>query len=231
MKPTAKPRSSNIAKDNNEVSESEPQPTQAPDAALKYRKQHKQRLSFMPWLYWTLKPEQRAWAAVWQKEWQSYLQEMETVKIQGDCFISPDAHLFAERGRSITIGEGSFIAANSVLHGPLEIGQHVGINHHVSIDGGRSGVHIGDHCRIAAHCSLYAFNHGMTKSKLIRQQKVTSKGIRLCNDVWLGAHTGVVDGVTIGEGCIVGMQSVVTHDLPAYTVAAGSPAIKIRERT
>ena len=197
---------------------------------LKYREQHKQRLSYMPWLYWRLKPEQRQWAKVWQNEWQAYLQEMETVIIHGECFIAPEAKLFAERGRPIEICEGSFIAADSVLHGPITIGKQVGINHHVTMDGGKRGISIGDHCRIAAYCSIYAFNHRTEKQRLIHEQNVRSEGIQIASDVWLGAHVSVLDGVTIEMGAIVGARSVVTKNIAPYVVVAGNPAIKIKDR-
>lgn len=201
------------------------------DSTKKYRKQHQLRLSYMPWLYWRLKPKQRQWAKQWQTEVQAYLQEMETIDVQGECFIAPEAKLFAEPGRPIIIGEGSFIAADAVLHGPITIGQQVGINHHVTMEGGRQGIHIGDYCRIAAFCHFYAFNHGMAADSLISEQPVSSKGIILEKDVWLGAHVGVVDGVTIGAGSIVGMQSVVTKNVPAGIKIAGNPAKKIADRT
>ena len=200
------------------------------DPSLKYREQYKARLNHMPWLYWRLKPEQKSWAKEWQTEWQSHLQEMETVIIEGECFISTDAKLFAEPGRPITIKDGSFIGSQTVIHGPVSIGKNVGINHHVTIDGGKRGVIIGDDCRIAAYCALYAFNHGVSPEKPIREQNVLSQGITLNSDVWLGAHTGVTDGTAIGEGCAIGMYSVVTKDIPALKIAAGNPAKIIRER-
>ena len=200
------------------------------DPTLKYRTQHKARLSHMPWLYWRLKPKQRQWAEAWQSEVQSYLASMETIEIRGDCFIAPEAKLFAEPGRAIVIEEGSFIAADAVLHGPIHIGKNVGINHHCTFDGGRAGIHIGDDCRIAAYCHLYAFNHGTAADRKISEQPVSSKGIRLGSDVWLGAHVGIVDGVTIGDGAVIGMQSVVTRDIAAGIKAAGNPAKPIGRR-
>ncbi|WP_082354135.1 acyltransferase [Marinagarivorans algicola] len=200
------------------------------DATLKYRTQHKLRLSYMPWLYWRLKPKQREWAQAWQAQLQAYLQEMETVIIHGDCFIAPEAKLFAEPGRPIVINSGSFIAADAVLHGPITIGCNVGINHHVTMDGGRQGITIGNHCRIAAYCHFYAFNHGMAADTLISEQPVSSKGIVIEDDVWLGAHVGIVDGVNIGAGSIIGMQSVVTKAVPPGSKIAGNPAIMIGKR-
>ncbi|HEY7774739.1 MAG TPA: acyltransferase [Marinagarivorans sp.] len=200
------------------------------DPTLKYRDQHKKRLSYMPWLYWRLKPEQLEWAQAWQQEWQAYLQAMETVEIEGDCFIAPEAKLFAQRGRAIRIKSGSFIGADAVLHGPIHIGTNVGINHHVTMDGGSQGITIGDNCRIAAYCHLYAFNHGTDANRLIDQQPVSSKGIVLEDDVWLGAHVGIVDGVTLRSGAVVGMQSVVTRDVDSQAIVAGNPAALIKMR-
>jgi acetyltransferase-like isoleucine patch superfamily enzyme len=169
------------------------------DPLLKYREQHKHRLNYMPWLYWSLKPKNRVWADVWQQEYQAYLMEMETVEIGQNCFISPLAHIFAEPGRKIVIGDNTFIAADCTLHGPLDIGSEVAINHHCILDGGRVGIKLHDQVRIAAYCHLYAFDHGMALSDPIYQQPVRSQGIEIGRDVWLGAHVGVKDGVKIGQ--------------------------------
>jgi len=195
-----------------------------------YREQHKQRLAWMPWLYPSLKPAQRAWAEDWQHGIQQGLMALETVVIGKDCFIAPDAAIFAEPGRTIRIGDGCQIAAGSFLHGPITLGNHASINHSVSMDGGSAGITIGDNTRIACHCTLFAFNHGIATGKLVREQPVTSKGIRIGSDVWIGANVSIVDGVTIGDGCVIGMGSVVTHDLPAGSIAAGNPARVIRSR-
>ena len=67
----------------------------------------------------------------------------------------PNANIFAEP-LDITLGNQASIAGDVFLHGPAVIGNHVGINHNVSIDGGRKGIHIGDHSRIASHYFLCA---------------------------------------------------------------------------
>lgn len=200
------------------------------DPLLKYREQHKKRLSYMPWLYWRLKPLHREWALAWQQEWQEYLQSMESIKIGKDCFISPDAHLFAEPGREIMIGNGSFIAADCVIHGPVTLGDKVALNHHITLDGGRSGIQLANNARLAAYCHLYAFNHGMKVGQTIHEQAVSSKGIYIGEDVWLGANVGVVDGVRINNFAVVAMDSTVTKEVPEYAIVAGSPARKIGDR-
>lgn len=200
------------------------------DPLLKYREQHKHRLNYMPWLYWTLKPKHLQWAQAWQEEYQAYLQEMETVKIGKNCFISPLAHIFAEPGREIIIGDNTFIAADCTLHGPINIGNEVAINHHCTLDGGRAGIKLHDQVRIAAYCHLYAFDHGMNISQPIYQQPVRSLGIEIGQDVWLGAHVGVKDGIHIGNHAIVGMQSMVTKNVAEKQVVAGNPAQFIRMR-
>ena len=200
------------------------------DPLLKYREQHKHRLNYMPWLYWTLKPKNRGWAEAWQKDYQAYLMEMETVEIGENCFISPLAHIFAEPGRKIIIGDNSFIAADCTLHGPLEIGNEVAINHHCILDGGRAGIQLHDQVRIAAYCHLYAFDHGMDLAQPIYQQPVRSQGIEIGKDVWLGAHAGVKDGIHIDAHAVIGMNSMVTKNVEARAVMAGNPAHFIRYR-
>lgn len=189
-----------------------------------YREQHQRRLSHMPWLYARLKPEQRAWADAWQAEIQAALTRLETVSIGRNCFIAPDAAIFAEPGRPIVIGDDCLIAAGTFLHGPITLGNGVSINHATSLDGGRAGIRIGDHCRIASHCTLFAFNHGLQADRLVCEQPVTSKGIVIGRDVWIGANSGIVDGVQIADGAVVGMGSVVTRSIEINTIVAGNPA-------
>lgn len=200
------------------------------DALLKYREQHKHRLNYMPWLYYSLKEKHKAWAEQWQDEYQAYLMQMETVHIGKNCFISPLAHIFAERGRDIYIGDNSFIAGDCFLHGPLHIGDEVAINHHCILDGGRAGIRLENQVRIGAYSHLYAFNHGMSMQQPIYQQAVTSKGIHIGQDVWLGAHVGVRDGVSIGDHAIIGMNSMVTQNVDARAIMVGNPARFIRWR-
>jgi hypothetical protein len=83
------------------------------------------RLSWMPWLYFSLKPKHRVWAEPWQAEVQRMLMEEETVEIAEGCFVSPDAGIFAELGRPVRLGPRCTVAALAFLHGPLTLSEGV----------------------------------------------------------------------------------------------------------
>lgn len=195
-----------------------------------YREQHKRRLAYMPWLYYSLNEKHRRWAQAWQQALQHDLCQMETVHFGTNCFLAPDAQLFAEPGRAIEVGDGTSIAAGCYLHGPISTGKNVSINQGCRLEGGRAGISIGDNSRIAAGCHLFAFNHGMAPDRLIQAQPVTSGGIRIGCDVWIGAACGITDGVTIGDHAVIGMNSTVTRDVAPYAIMAGSPARQIGDR-
>ena len=195
-----------------------------------YRRQHQHRLSWMPWLYFTLKPKHRVWAEAWQAEIQARLCSLETIEIGDGCFVAPEAHIFAEPGRTIHLGHRVSIAAEAFMHGPITLSDDVSINARVSMDGGSAGIRVGEGTRIASGASLYAFDHGMSPDRTIRAQPVRSRGIDIGKDVWIGARAGITDGVRIGDHSIVGMGAVVTGDVPDWAVVAGVPARKIGDR-
>ena len=62
-----------------------------------------------------------------------------------------------------------------------------------------------------------------------RGRASTSRGpTRIGDNSWLGAHVVVTSGVSIGERCVIGANSVVTHDVEPFSVAAGAPAKVLR---
>ena len=197
---------------------------------LALREQHQRRLAWMPWLYFVLKPRNRAWAEAWQAEVQARLLAMETVELGAGCFIAPDAAIFGEPGRPVRIGDRCAVAAQAFLHGPLTLGSDVSINAGARLDGGRKGITIGDGTRIASGAVLYGFDHGLAPDRAIRDQPVRSRGITLGQDVWIGANAGVTDGVTIGDHAVVAMGAVVTRDVPAWSIVAGVPAVVVGDR-
>jgi len=195
-----------------------------------YLAQHKERLAWMPWLFAGLKPELREPLRAWQAEVQARLVALECITLGEDCFIAPDAKLFAEPKRPIVIGNGVTIASGCFLHGPITLGDGVSLNARVSMDGGRAGITVGKSARIATGVTIYAFDHGIDVGSPIADQRTTSRGIRIEDDVWLGAGSGITDGVTLGRGAVVGMGAVVTRDVEANVIVGGSPARPIGRR-
>jgi acetyltransferase-like isoleucine patch superfamily enzyme len=96
---------------------------------------------------------------------------------------------------------------------------------------GHGGLEVGNFVRIAPHCVIAAMNHVFSDpERLIIEQGLRYEGIRIEDDVWLGAHVTVLDGCTVGRGSVVAAGAVVTESIPPLSVAAGCPARVIKRR-
>ena len=83
----------------------------------------------------------------------------------------------------------------------------------------------------ATRLQLLAVNHVFDDADTpILEQGITAQGIVVDDDVWLASGVIVLDGVHIGQGCVIGAGSVVTEDLPPFSVAVGAPARVVRDR-
>jgi len=91
-------------------------------------------------------------------------------------------------------------------------------------------VEIGDHCMLANGCFVSDGDHRFDDpDRPVPWQGFTTKGpTRLGDNVWCGAHVVVTGGVQIGERSVIGANSVVTKDIPPFSVAAGVPARVLR---
>lgn len=127
-------------------------------------------------------------------------------------------------------GQTTF-TSSSVLDGPqLTIGDHTYIGYGVTVSVGHS-VTLGRHVKVADHCFI-CDNPGHPLDALERREKgVSAEDIRpvlIEDDVWLATRVIVLPGVRIGRGTVVGAGSVVTKDLPPFSLAAGNPARPLR---
>lgn len=94
-----------------------------------------------------------------------------------------------------------------------------------------SPVRLGDGAFLAPGVCLACAGHSIDAEQRTGQGINTSAPITLEPNVWIGANSVVCGGVTIGEGSVIGAGSVVTHDIPAGVVAAGSPCRVLRAVT
>ncbi len=148
-------------------------------------------------------------------------------------YISEHVRVISEEGGRIEIGDQSKIGTMSIVEdrgGFIKIGKNTSINS-LSVLYGHGGLTIGDNVRAATQLIIVPANHNFSDPNiLISEQGETKKGIIIGDDVWLGARVTILDGVEIGHGSVVGAGSVVTSDIPPYSVAVGVPAKVIRER-
>lgn len=96
-----------------------------------------------------------------------------------------------------------------------------------------NGIKIGNDVIIAKDVSLISGDHAFSqKNKKINEQgmKTGEPPIIIGNDVWIGEKAIILKSVNIGDGCIIGAGSVVTKNVPPYTIVAGNPAIVIKKR-
>ena len=91
-------------------------------------------------------------------------------------------------------------------------------------------VEIGENCMFANGCVITDANHRYDDPvRPVPWQGFKTKGpTRIGDNVWCGAHVVITSGVTIGERCVIGANSVVATDIPSHSVAAGAPAKVIR---
>ena len=100
----------------------------------------------------------------------------------------------------------------------LEMGDNSSIGPHGYI--GCSGkIKIGSNVMFGPKCSLFAENHLFSDTtSTIKSQGVSNKGINVEDDCWIGSNVIILDGVTIGKGSVIGAGTIITKDIPAYSV-------------
>ena len=134
------------------------------------------------------------------------------LEIGTHALLEPHVWLTAPDAARIRIGSGTFLNI-AVMVASLEL------------------VDIGEHCMFANGCFITDSSHRFDDPLLpVPWQGFTSRGpTRIGDNVWCGANVVVTSGVTIGERCVIGANSVVTTDIPAFSIAAGAPARVLRK--
>jgi acetyltransferase-like isoleucine patch superfamily enzyme len=132
--------------------------------------------------------------------------------LENGVALERNVNIGALDGTFIHINQNTFIGPGTCIAGP-------------------GNIKIGRNCLIAAQSGIFANNHNFADLELpIREQGVTRQGIVIEDDCWLGSGVKVLDGVTIGKGSVIGANSVVTKDIPPFSVAVGVPARVIKKR-
>lgn len=111
-----------------------------------------------------------------------------------------------------TMGNFSYISVNSHVFSS-EIGKYSSISWNVSIGPAQH-----DYERITSHAMLYASRFCMTDKRYYDQY---IGKVKIMNDVWIGCNSTIMRGVTIGDGAVIGANSVITKDVPPYAIICG----------
>ena len=126
-----------------------------------------------------------------------------------NAFVNPP--FYCDYGHNIEVGKNAFINYNCTI---IDVGKVV----------------IGDNCQIAPNVSIYTAGHPVHPAT---RNTAYEYGIDITigNNVWIGGNTVIMPGVRIGDNAVIGAGSIVTKDIPAWTVAAGNPCRVIRKIT
>lgn len=126
-----------------------------------------------------------------------------------DAWINPP--FYCDYGTNIEVGKNFFANYNCMI-----------------LDTGK--VRIGDYCQMAPNVAIYTAGHPVHPAT---RNTMYEYGIDVTigNNVWIGGNTVICPGVTIGDNAVIGAGSVVTKDIPAWSVAAGNPCRVIRKIT
>lgn len=133
----------------------------------------------------------------------------------------------------VSIGDGVVIGRNTRIEctgGLQSIGKGVRIGSRTTFGndcmfGAAGGIEIGDDVVAGQFIRFHSENHNFDDTtKLIREQGVTHKGIKIGNNCWIGAGAVFLDGAELGDGCVIGANTVVTKKFPSNVVIAGIPA-------
>ncbi|OWY23402.1 acyltransferase [Sphingobacteriales bacterium UPWRP_1] len=178
------------------------------------------------WVHWLLIAPNRAKPRLWVR-----------------LLINPFVH---KKGNGSRIGR--YARLDVLPFNPFTLGNHATIEDFAAINNGLGAVHIGNHSLVGLSCVvigpvsignevmlaqnivLSGLNHNYQNVLLpISRQPCTTAPIVVEDEVWIGANAVITAGVTIGKHAVVAAGSVVTRNVPPYTVVAGNPAKIVKQ--
>ena len=159
------------------------------------------------------------------------------ISIGSQSYIDDNVVLDAkgENNLGIKIGDNAIIGRNTILsckEGSIVLKDYANISSNCSLLS-ETQISIGQHSFLAGHCYLVAGgNHSFERTDvpIMFQPSQDKGGIGIGEDCWLGASVTVLDGISLGKGCVVGAGTVLTESFPQYSIVVGNPGRKIRDR-
>ncbi|MBI1284711.1 MAG: acyltransferase [Thiobacillus sp.] len=157
------------------------------------------------------------------------------VLIDRDVLIQgwPEGGLEMKKG--VRIEKGTMLCLGDAKngYGSLSIAEGTWIGQYNNFRlAGNSQIRVGRDCMISQFCSIVAANHATKRNARIKDQGIDAKSgaVIIGDDVWLGAGSTILPGVSVGNGTIVAANSVVSRNIPEFEIWGGTPAVRIGER-
>jgi len=154
-------------------------------------------------------------------------------RTDGMVFLGPRLQLQVGRHGEISLGRFVWVGAGTKVRcheGVVEIGAKTVIGQEVTISAYQR-VRIGEQCVIADRAMFIDFDHVVVDPETpIRLQGIYKRDVVVGSNVWIGYGAQILRGVTVGDNAVIGASSVVTRDIPANAVVAGTPARVVRMR-
>ncbi|WP_434798760.1 acyltransferase [Terrisporobacter vanillatitrophus] len=136
-------------------------------------------------------------------------------------------------GNNVRIGDYTRILCTGSLKKlgiGFEIGDNCGIGENCFL-GSAGGISIGNDVIMGQNIRFHSENHNYEDMNIpIRMQGVTNKGIKIGNDCWIGSGVVFLDGSELGNGCVVGANSIVNRKFDDNSIIVGMPAKEIKKR-
>jgi acetyltransferase-like isoleucine patch superfamily enzyme len=134
--------------------------------------------------------------------------------------------------RSNRVGLCGPVILHTLENGKIEIGDHTGAS--AIVISSRSGVKIGRYCNLGGNVRIFDHDFHSLDAEVRRGLRPESacgtKPVLIGDDVFVGAQSIILKGVTIGNRAVIGAGSVVSKNIPEDCVAAGAPAVIVRQK-
>lgn len=126
-----------------------------------------------------------------------------------------------EKARWLGWGEGSSVYDSCLILGEVRVGADTWVGPFTVLDGS-GGLEIGDHCSISAGTQIYTHNT-VAASLSGGRDAIERRATRIGSRCYIGPNVIITMGVTIGDGSVIGANSLVMEDVPAGMRAWGTP--------
>ncbi len=113
-------------------------------------------------------------------------------------------------------GAATILSADS-----LKVGDYVRIGKHAHLNCA-GGLHIGNNCQISTHFTVHTSSHNIESGAIPYDKSFVYNPVSIGDSVWIGKHCTITPGVKIGEGAIIGANTVVSNDVPPFAIVVGA---------